>query len=59
MIFGKWYNGKGKELPKTRALQQRTFNEYGKGFVDIFILDAFYADQHDINLILSNIVMPW
>ncbi len=46
--------GKGEELPITRALLQRVFNEYGKGFVDIFLLDALYADQHTINLVLAN-----
>ncbi len=45
---------KGKELPTTRALLRRAFNEYGKGFVDIFLLDALYADQYTINLVLNN-----
>ena len=45
---------KGKELPATRTLLNRAFSEYGKGFVDIFLLDALYADQHTINLILAN-----
>jgi hypothetical protein len=46
--------GKGKELPTTRALLDRSFREYGKGFVDIFLLDALYADQYTINLVLTN-----
>lgn len=45
---------KGKELPTTRALLQRAFNEYGKGFVDIFLFDALYADQYTINMVLTN-----
>jgi len=46
--------GKGKEIPTTRALIQRAFREYGDGFVDIFLLDALYADKQTINLILSH-----
>ena len=46
--------GKGKEIPTTRALLRRAFREYGEGFVDIFLLDALYADKQTINLILSN-----
>lgn len=46
--------GKGKELPTTRSLLRRAFNEYGKGFADIFLLDALYSDQYTINLILAN-----
>ena len=46
--------GKGKEIPTTRALLRRAFREYGEGFVDIFLLDALYADKYTINLILSN-----
>jgi hypothetical protein len=46
--------GKGKEIPTTRALLDRAFREYGEGFVDIFLLDALYADKQTINLILSN-----
>ncbi len=45
---------KGKELPTTRLLLQRAFAEYGKGFVDMFLLDALYTDQSTINLILNN-----
>lgn len=46
--------GKGKELPTTRTLLDRAFKEYGKGFVDLFLLDGLYADRYTINLILSN-----
>lgn len=45
---------KGKEIPTTRALLDRAFREYGEGFVDIFLLDALYADKQTINLILSH-----
>jgi len=45
--------GKGKELPTTRTLLQRTFCEYGAGFVDLFLLDGLYKDKKTINLILS------
>jgi hypothetical protein len=46
--------GKGKELPTTRTLLQRAFQEYGTGFVDLFLLDGLYKDKKTINLILSN-----
>jgi len=46
--------GKGKELPTTRTLLQRAFQEYGPGFVDLFLLDGLYKDKKTINLILSN-----
>jgi hypothetical protein len=45
--------GKGKELPTTRTLLQRAFQEYGEGFVDMFLLDGLYKDRKTINLILS------
>ena len=46
--------GKGKELPTTRTLLRRAFEEYGKGFAHIILLDALYSDQYTINLILAN-----
>jgi hypothetical protein len=46
--------GKGKELATTRALLQRSFQEYGPGFVDLFLLDGLYKDKKTIKLILSN-----
>jgi len=45
--------GKGKELPTTKTLLQRAFQEYGSGFVDLFLLDGLYKDKKTINLILS------
>ncbi len=45
--------GKGKELPTSRILLQRAFDEYGLGFVDLFLLDGLYKDRKTINLILS------
>ena len=45
--------GKGKELPTSRILLQRAFQEYGAGFVDLFLLDGLYKDKKSINLILS------
>ena len=45
--------GKGKELPTSRILLQRAFDEYGSGFVDLFLLDGLYKDRKTINLILS------
>jgi hypothetical protein len=45
--------GKGKELPTTRTLLERAFQEYGAGFVDLFLLDGLYKDKKSINLILS------
>jgi hypothetical protein len=45
--------GKGKELPTTRTLLERAFQEYGSGFVDLFLLDGLYKDKKSINLILS------
>jgi len=45
---------KGKEIPTTRALLDRAYNEYGEGFVDIILLDALYADKQMINQILSH-----
>jgi hypothetical protein len=45
--------GKGKELPTTRILLERAFQEYGAGFVDLFLLDGLYKDRKTINLILS------
>jgi hypothetical protein len=46
-------NGKGKEIPTTRILLDRVFDEYGDGFVDIFLLDGLYADKKTINQVVS------
>jgi hypothetical protein len=45
---------KGKELPTSRILLQRAFQEYGAGFADLFLLDGLYKDKKTINLVLSN-----
>lgn len=46
--------GKGNEIPTTRILLDRAFDEYGDGFVDMFLLDGLYADKVTINQILSH-----
>jgi len=44
---------KGKEIPTTRILLDRVFDNYGDGFVDIFLLDGLYTDKNTINQVLS------
>jgi len=46
--------GKGKEIPTTRILLDRAFDEYGDGFVDMFLLDGLYTDKKTINQVLSH-----
>jgi hypothetical protein len=40
---------KGKELPTASKLFNRLENRFGKGFIDLDLLDALYASQHHIN----------
>jgi len=47
--------GKGKEIPTTRILLDRVFDEYGDGFVDMFLLDGprVRGDKKTINQVVS------
>jgi len=45
---------KGKEIPTTRILLDRAFENYGDGFVDMFLLDGLYTDKNTINQVLSH-----
>jgi hypothetical protein len=45
---------KGKELPASRELMEKTYKEYGDGFLDLILFDGLYADKKTINLCLSH-----
>jgi hypothetical protein len=43
----------GKELPTSRNLLKRVVKRFGKGFVDLLLLDGLYFSHEDINFCLQ------
>lgn len=46
--------GAGKELPTSKRLLRRLFRRFGRGFVDVILVDGLYVDKELINLCLDN-----
>lgn len=47
-------SGAGKELPTSKKLLRRLFKRFGRGFVDVILVDGLYVDKELINLCLNN-----
>ena len=52
------YEKRGKELAASRGLMSYLFERFGKGFVDVVLMDGLYKDKRSINLCLSNGSIP-
>lgn len=52
------YEKRGKELAASRRLMSYLFGRFGRGFVDVVLMDGLYKDKRSINLCLSNGSIP-
>ena len=52
------YEKRGKELEASKELMSYLFERFGRGFVEVVLMDGLYRDKESINLCLSNDSIP-